>query len=431
MLRLLLALSLLLAPGPGAGAPASIRCTPTAVELPGRGLVRAAHPIARALEAAGPGTVIYLDPGTYEPFTIGMGNGAPNDARTHGGTRAAPIIVDGGGVVRIRGKTDAIAIDQRVPNRYITFKDITILAGERSGVIFFRQSSGRVHEGYAFEDCDILGGFNHATGRGRRSKWGLSGHSVSNLRFLGTVEPARVEGIEKEHAFYIQNPRGAVLLQNIRATGLGRTFCQFTARSKEGPPGRGQITIRDCDVSDCGLAAGDDHKGGSAFTFAGGLEGVILLENNVYHAGSRKDLLHLTRRGEPYGTGALVAWAEERGRENGVLVLRDNRFYFAPGCGDRPVVSIGGCRKVRIVGENVFRAGNRWPALALDPVRDNGTLVSSPNGAVELDARTELQGSPNEQRKALLTVRGKPMRPEEFRAKQARRKEGRESPGND
>lgn len=401
--------------------PARIRCTPTTLAVPGRAVVSTTHPIARALEAAGPGTVIDLDPGDYEPFTIGMGSGAANDAATSGGRRGAPVVVDGHGVARIIGRTDAIAIDQRHANRFVTFRDLVILCGQRSGVIFYRQPGGRAHVGYSFEDCEVRGGFDHRTGRGRHSKWGISGHSLAEFRFVGTRAPARIGGIEQEHAFYLQNPRGSVLLENIQASGIGRTFCQFTARAGEGPPGKGQITIRDCSVSDCGLAAGDDYKGGSAFTFAGRLEGVILLENNVYRAGLRRDFLHLTRRGEPYGTGALVAWAEEAGARNGTLVLRDNRFLFAEGCGDRPVVSIGGCEKVRIIGENVFRSGGRWPALALDPVRDGGELVSPPNGPVELSATTRLEAPTGHAPEALFEVRGRATTPERFRSEQARR----------
>ena len=400
---LLLQAAASLGPGPGdaapeRGIPAWIRCTPTTIEVAGEDVRTVDNPLARALEEAGPGSFVHLDAGDYPPFTIGMDSGSPNDSKTSGGQPGLPIFVTGGGFTRIVGTGgDAIGIDQRNRNGYITFHGLTIVPGQRSGVLFFRQS-GAVHRGYSFEDCHILGTYDHTIGRGGKSKWGISAHSVAEFRFVGVTAPARIQNIEKEHAFYIQNHRGSVLIENVQAFGLGRTFCQFTARTGEGRPGTGDITIRDCDVRDACVARGDGFKGGSAFTFAGSLQGTILLENNVYRAGFAPAFAKLTRPGDPYGTGALVAWQEKRAGANGRLVLRGNRFLFADGCGDRPVVSIGGCALVDLEGVNEIRSGGAWPALALDPLQ-NGALVSPRNGGVRVDPRTKLTGA--------LTVEGK------------------------
>ena len=371
-------------------APAWIRCTTTTIEVEGERIRGAENPVARALEEAGPGTVVLLDPGDYPAFTIGLGNNGKDDARTSGGESGFPIVVDGGGSARVLGRGDTIGIDQRRPNGYVTFRGLTLVPGERSAVMFYRQSEA-VHRGYSFEDCHILGGYDHAAARGPRSKWGVSAHSVADFRFVGVRSPARIEGIEKEHAFYVQNQRGDVLIENVRAAGLGRTFCQFTARPGEGPPGRGDVTIRDCVVRDACLAAGDGYKGGSAFTFAGRLEGTILLERNEYRAGFDPRYRGLTLAGQPYGTGALVAWQEQGAGAIGALVLVDNRFLFEAGCGDRPVVSIGGCDRVLLLGKNEFRSGGAWPALALDPV-DGARRVSPENGDVRIAAETVLVG---------------------------------------
>ena len=371
--------------------PAWIRCTPTTIELPSGEIRPAENAIARALEESGPGSVIYLHPGDYPAFSIGFDNRSPNNARTSGGDLGFPVVVDGLGAVRIVGDGDTIAIDQAVANGYFTFRNLTIVPGRRSGVMFFRQS-GKTHRGFTFEDCHILGGFDHSTGKGKPSKWGVFAHSVADFRFEGVRAPARIERIRDEHAFYIQNHRGPVLIRNVKASGLGRTFCQFTARAKDGAPGRGDITIRDCDVSDVGVAAGDAYKGGAAFTFAGRLECMILLERNVYRAGFHSSFKKLTTPGQPYGTGALVAWQGGERQRNGTLVLRDNRFLFAPGSGDRPVVSIGGCERVLIVGKNEFESGGEHPALSLDPL-SNGEPTSSPNGSVFLAPETRLDGA--------------------------------------
>ena len=74
------------------------------------------------------------------------------------------------------------------------------------------------------------------------------------------------------------------------------------------------------------------------------------------------------------------------------MILRGNEFSFAEGCGDRPVVSIGGCQRVLIVGQNKFVSGGKQPALALDPVNMQNRTISSPNGPVFLAPMTELEG---------------------------------------
>jgi len=182
-------------------------------------------------------------------------------------------------------------------------------------------------------------------------------------------------------------------IENVQARRLGRTFCQFTARGSEGPAGIGNITVRNCDVEDVGLSEWDGHKGGSAFTLCGRSgEATFLFEGNTYRAGFRKERLGLTTRGKPYGTGAFTAWEERGAGPNGTLVMRDNDFEMAPGCGDRPLVSIGGCTQVLIVGANRFVSGGQMPALALDPASNQGQAISTPNGSVYLAPAAEVDG---------------------------------------
>ncbi len=386
-------------------APAWIHATPDSIEIAGHAPQPSANAIADALERAGPGSVVVLDPGEYPAFTIGFAQDSAANAATNGGLPGRPIVVEGTGEVRVVGRDDTIAIDQKRANGHITFRNLTIVPGTRAGVIFYRQDGARTHAGFTFEDCHVLGDFDPVTQQGVRSKWGVWGHSLADFRFAGIRAPARIERIATEHAFYLQNHCGAITIENVHARDLGRTFVQITARASEGPPGRGDVTLRRCAVEDTGLAALDDHKGGSAFTFAGRIEGVILVEECRYRAGFRAELRGLTSRGSPYGTGALVAWQGNESAPNDTLILRDVRFEFAPGCGDRPVVSIGGCRNVLLVGENEFVSGGREPALALDPVDSTGRPVSPPNGRVFLAPRTHLGGR--------LTIAGKEATPEE------------------
>jgi hypothetical protein len=139
------------------------------------------------------------------------------------------------------------------------------------------------------------------------------------------------------------------------------------------------------------------------------MQGAFLFEKNVYKAGFRPERLSFTMGGKPYGTGAFTAWEESMAGPTATLVLRDNDFSFAPGCGDRPVVSIGGCTRVLIVGENRFASGGQQPALVLDPVNQQGKTLSSPNGSIYLAPATKLEGAlswlgkePSEEQRAAL-----------------------------
>ncbi len=384
---------LLAAPSAPRG-PAWIACSPSTIQLAGQGARPSRHPIAEALEAARAGTTVYVDPGDYPPLRIGFDKQARDNARTSGGRAGLPIVVQARGHARIVGTGgDAVSIAQEIPNGYITFRDLEIKPGARSGVLFFQQKGGGEHKGYRFENCDIVGDFDHGTGVGSKSKWGLWAHSLSDFAFVGLHRPARVECIRYEHAFYIQNPRGPILIENVAARRLGRTFVQLTSRRADGPPGTGDVVVRGCVVEDACLSEWDGYKGGSAFTVGGGLRGRLLFEGNRYRAGFDPAVSGLTKNGAPYGTGAFVAWCDDREEPNAHLVLRDNEFTFAPGCGDRAVVAIGGCEVVELVGKNRFVSGGASPALALDPVRDDGKLVSQPNGRVDVSRRTVLEGS--------------------------------------
>lgn len=380
---------------PARPAPAWIHCTPETIEVQGQKgqPQKVKNPIAEALAKAQPGTTVWLDPGDYPAFTIGFRSNSPANA-TVSGAPGNPITVAGNAPgVRIVGfEGDTIAIDQAVPNGWFTFKNLTIVPGQRAGVMFYQRKDGKLHQGYTFEDCHILGAFDYKSGKGKRTKWGVWGQGLADFRFAGVDAPARIENISEEHAFYLQNVQGAITIENVQARDIGRTFCQFTARSSEGPVGQGDVIVRNCVVEDACIAQEDGFKGGSAFTICGRMECTFLFEKNVYKAGFRPERLNLTTPGLPYGTGAFMAWEEGKAGPNGTLILRDNDFAFASGCGDRAVVSIGGCRKVLIVGENHFVSGGKQPALVLDPINAQGRPMNSPNGSIYLAPATKLEG---------------------------------------
>lgn len=402
--RTLLALTLaaLVAPRPSEPSAGAIFCTPTTVLFqgqkgPAQGQPKKVkNPIAEALAKAKPGETIWLDPGVYPAFTIGLKSNSPANAPTHGGTREQPIVIEGKapGVRIVGAEGDTIGIDQAIPNGWITFRNLVIVPGKRSGVLFYqRGGDGKRHEGFAFEDVHILGDFDFETGQGKRTKWGVWGQALADFRFVGVNAPARIENISEEHAFYLQNCQGPVTIENVHARDLGRTFCQFTNRTGDGPPGRGDVVVRNCVVEDACIAQGDAFKGGSAFTICGRHEGTYLFEKNVYRAGFRKERLRFTKPGVPYGTGAFMAWEADRAGLNATLLLRDNEFRFAPGTGDRAVVSIGGCQRALVLGANQFVSGGEQPALELDPLNAQGRPVSTPNKTVFVAPATKLGGA--------------------------------------
>ena len=371
----------------------SIRCTPTSIRVSGGAPEPVQNSIAAALQRAAPGALIELESGVYKGFSVGFDKQIYWNARTTGGQRGQPITVRGQGDVRIvpDDSGDTIAFSQGVKVGFIEFENLTIVPGYRAGIMFCKVGAGQKYEGFHFTDCNITGSFDALTQTGTQSKWGVWGHSLSDFEFRGVARPAVVRDIQQEHGFYLQNAKGDITIENVRASRLGRTFVQFTARASDGDPGIGTIAVRNCVVEDACIAAGDDFKGGAAFTVAGRHTGTLIFEKNVYRAGFATGIQKLTREGVPYGSGAFVAW-DNGGVPNGTLILRDNEFTLAPGCGDRPVVSIGGCGDVEIVGVNKFVSGGDKPALELDPVDDQGPS-NTLNGRVRIAPTTQLKGA--------------------------------------
>ncbi len=369
-------------PGPPKPPVLNIAVRPGHVDFEGEGAVDTENPIATALRRAGPGTRITIQSGTYPAFSIGFGKPKDWNADTSGGNASTPVWVEGVGDVHITpgNSSDTIAFSQAVPNSNITFRNLKIECGYRAGIMFYGDGGKSTYEGFRFWDCEVLGGFDHLTDSGTKSKWCVWGSGLKDFEFRGVLGRAAVRDTAYEHGFYLQNSKGDILIENVDGTHLGRTFCQFTARPNEGPAGVGNIVVRNCKVVDCGISGRDNFKGGSAFTIAGRLTGSILFEKNSYRSGFDPKYRGLTRQGEPFGTGAFMAWDRGVGEPNGVVTLRDNDFESASGCGDRALVSLGGCREVRIEGKNRFVSGGKDAALDIDPLDDRGALDNSPIG---------------------------------------------------
>lgn len=375
----------------------TIECSPEALRLPDGREWADRYPLARALELAAPGCVIRLRPGQYGQLGIGFDSRQDWNAKGAGGVAGNPVIVDGFNQAQLvpGGASDTIGVHGGVESGHIRFQNLQIEAGTRAGVLFYERPPEQAHRGYEFHDCTIDGKWDHATKSGPHdSKWGVLGHALADFVFAGVRGRAVVKNIRHEHAFYLQNPRGDLTIENVDGHQVGRTFLQITARESQGPAGRGLITVRGCEVADIGLSDWDNHKGGSAFTFAGRLPHcTIVVSGNTYRAGFNSKLTHLKPPGRSYGTGALVAWDGTEKIGNGALVLQDNDFEFAESCGDRPVVKIGACEIVRIGPGNRFVSGSSFPALDVDPTRPGSSeLEYLPNAAVTLLAGNTFEG---------------------------------------
>lgn len=379
--------------------PLFVTCSPGSVKFGQDQPVKARNPVVTALEQCGPGSIITLKKGNYPSFAIGFAKEVHWNARSSGGTPTKPITIQGepGAIIRANGDSgDSITIHQEITTGHFIFRNLTIEPGYRAAVMFYKQPPGKFHEGFQFLDCDIIGSWDHVKKKGKKSKWGVWGHSLKDFTFQGLTRMAEVRDIQQEHAFYLQNNAGDIRIENVQAARLGRTFCQFTARERDGAAGVGTITIRGCKVEDIGLSVWDGYKGGTAFTLAGRIEGPIIFERNSYRAGFDPAIARLTQKSQDYGTAALVCWDGGGKVHNGTVILRDNDFEMAPGCGDRPLVSIGGCREVQILGANRFISGGKMDALSLDPVGDRrpgGVPTNVPNGEVTISAATTFKGA--------------------------------------
>ena len=374
-----------------------IRCTPTSYSVDGGAPVTSANPLAEGLRFAEPGSLVEVEAGYYPVMRLWFGRGETNADCS--GTEFAPITIraahSGPNRPRIMGgcKSDALMIDQIKPVEYITFEGFEIQPGYRSGVIFYQQKGASVHRGFRFVDCDIIGQWDHLKATGQESKWGVYGQRLADFEWKGVTRQSIIRDIKNEHGFYLQNSAGDITIENVEATRLGRTFVQFTARSKDGPQGIGQVVVRNCRIADTCIGAGDAYKGGSAFTVSGNMpKAEFLFEGNSYRAGFDPTLKKLTPKGKPYGTGALVVWYENETVRVGKVVLRNNDFRMAADSGDRPLVALSAAKNVVLEGTNHFEAGAFGVALSIDPPRGNGLPNPLSAMKVRIAAGTEFKG---------------------------------------
>lgn len=154
-----------------------------------------------------------------------------------------------------------------------------------------------------FKNCSILGGWDAHTDEGPNNKWGVLsyelGRSAYDDDYGFSWEGGEISGIKKEHAFYMHNVIGDILIRDLKVKHCGRTFFQLTNRESEGPKGSGDIYLQNVDVEDVCL---QQSGGGFAFTFKGNHDGTVYVTDSTCKLGCNEDL-HPTY--QPNITGCL------------------------------------------------------------------------------------------------------------------------------
>ncbi len=277
----------------------------------------------------------------------------------------------------------------------ILFSNLLIEPDDRAAVML---SNTTVHSRLHFENCKVgLGsgvGWNAETDSGFRGKWGFLTYYVDDFVFKG----GEVKGIGEEHAFYHHNVQApdansmAVSIEDAEFCWLGRTVVQVTARTTEGPKGRGTILVRGCYIEDVCLEQGG---GGSALTFKGNHSGTVIIEDTVVRLGANPNL-HPNVSGNI--TGALVM---SRGSNaptgTDALVIRDCDFQVGPvfvgvGSARRPNVNISHCKFLEITGTTITQSPGAREALVIGPaVGETDTGLPIP-GSIVLSQSNNITG---------------------------------------
>lgn len=204
----------------------------------------------------------------------------------------------------------------------------------------------------SFVNCNIVGGWSPGTG-GPNNKWGVLGNLQGRSLIpdgLGWIWlGGSITGIAQEHCNYFHNLQGNILLLAGVFKHCGRTAFQLANRTTEGPDGRGNVFIWDCEITDTCLEQGG---GGSAISFNGNHQGLIHIYGTTVSLGCDSSLVG------PYNkniTGAFVSTAGQgsAGRPNGDIVIQGCDFQvgqFYPGVGSarRTNVVIADCTSAKI-----------------------------------------------------------------------------------
>lgn len=308
-----------------------------------------AYPLIEALLLARPGAVIGVDgsiPG--DNLQIGGGDAGLKLYRAHWGMTPIDVTIVGLRANR-QSQIRSLYLHKNLNNGErtggvgrIRLQNLTIQSSDSStrciGVPKGSDSFGLVQ----IYDVDFEGA-EDGSYDGLGYRWGIraSGRMQWDIR---RVHAAPVQ----EHVFYIDSPSGNSYFIDCTMEGSWRTMVQIVNRRVDnpGPSGYGTLLFENM------LAYGCFGEGGSAFTVAGHLGGIVFRDCTVLE--------------KPGGShGALAIWVDDSpehgahfdsdGFANGPVIL-DNFRVWAPNA-DRSHLTISGARSVHV--DEFLIAGNR------------------------------------------------------------------------
>ena len=210
-----------------------------------------------------------------------------------------------------------------------------------------------------FYNCAIIGGYNAETDLGPKNKWGCLTYEVglSNDGKPGWIwSGGNVEGIKREHAFYMHNTQGDSLYENFNIKWCGRSGFQFTARPGEGLAGKGNVVIRNITGEDCAF------DGPHFINCKGRHDGDFLIENVTYTAGHNPDL-HQSNQGRV--TGFLVVHdGSDTGEPTRKVTVKDcTADLIDP---DRSIIDVADCTTFELLNTKIIVDQPHKIALRID-----------------------------------------------------------------
>lgn len=310
-----------------------VRITPTSVDG-----VPAEDPLYEAIENGEAGSTVEMEDGAYK---------APHYFTQ---TNASLVRAIGDNVRIEAGAGATLFFTQPWSCRDITFDGITIEAGLAAVLTDGKTAeeetdpNHRYYERVNFLNCDIDGGFNHATKTGRGSKWGMRLHQWTG----SVIQNCHFHNIKWEHGlYYTQGGVLDTLIDQCTFDECGRAGIQEANRHEEndGLQAEGELRVRNCSFRRLGLM-----DGAGAITISG-RRGLIWLEKNS---------VWCTEDGN-----ALVIWGEydpvdpdypKQGTPNYGLVVSD-LDVIGNDC-VRPLIQIAATDHVRLLKGNVTGGAN-------------------------------------------------------------------------
>jgi hypothetical protein len=289
------------------------------------------------------GTTLILEDGDHEIGRITRSAGCTVMARN---CRMATVKANSGDTISCM---DGALLEETL------FRGLFIEASGRSAVMTL---SEKPPYRFNFLDCVIDGGYDHATGQGFDSKWGLMIH-----RWAGWAARCTFRNIKREHGAYIHTPMSDILLYKNVSENLGRTSYQFVGRRTEAGYADIELHVKDCTLKNPGL-----RDGGSSLTVQG--IGTLLVEDSEFLIGQDRQFRDAYMNSHPnqsvFSTGHIVNW-DDLGRCDPTkqVTFKNVNVWSHPGDGQAPCVTVKNADALKIEGRAYVQTGFNSHAFEL------------------------------------------------------------------